>query len=208
MLTLQTALTFFGISLLLGLTPGPDNLFVLMQSATQGRKAGMLVVFGLSTGIIVHTCAIAMGLAALFAASATAFLVLKFIGAAYLTYLAWGAWHAPVGNTASSNAPAMRPAQLYLRGIIMNLTNPKVVLFFLALLPQFVSAERGAIAPQFFQLGGIFIVATLITFGAIAWFAASVGQRLRRSAHAQRWLNRSAAAVFALLAAKLALSQR
>jgi threonine/homoserine/homoserine lactone efflux protein len=84
MLTLQTALTFFGISLLLGLTPGPDNLFVLMQSATQGRKAGMLVVFGLSTGIIVHTCAIAMGLAALFAASATAFLVLKFVGAAYL----------------------------------------------------------------------------------------------------------------------------
>jgi threonine/homoserine/homoserine lactone efflux protein len=75
---------FFGISLLLGLTPGPDNLFVLMQSATQGRKAGMLVVFGLSTGIVVHTCAIAMGLAALFAASATAFLVLKFIGAAYL----------------------------------------------------------------------------------------------------------------------------
>ncbi|MBC3936452.1 LysE family translocator [Undibacterium sp. CY7W] len=208
MLSLETAVSFLGISILLGLSPGPDNVFVLMQSVMQGRRAGMLVVLGLCTGLVVHTTAIAMGLAAVFAASAMAFTVMKLIGAAYLLYLAYGAYHAPVSTTDEQRPPALSGRQLYLRGIVMNLTNPKVVLFFLAFLPQFVSAERGAIAPQFFQLGGIFILATLLAFGSIAWFAASAGQRLRRSASAQRWLNRSAALVFAGLAAKLAFSQR
>jgi threonine/homoserine/homoserine lactone efflux protein len=208
MLTLDTALTFFGISVLLGLSPGPDNIFVLMQSAMQGRRAGMYVVLGLCSGLIVHTTAIAMGLAAVFAASATAFTVMKLIGAAYLLYLAYQAFRAPVSTDDSNTATPMRARELYLRGIVMNLTNPKVVLFFLAFLPQFVSAEHGAIAPQFFQLGGIFILATLLAFGAITWFAATAGQRLRRSASAQRWMNRSAAVVFAGLALKLVFSQR
>ncbi|NDI86928.1 LysE family translocator [Undibacterium crateris] len=208
MLSLETAISFLGISILLGLSPGPDNVFVLMQSVMQGRRAGMLVVLGLCTGLVVHTTAIAMGLAAVFAASAMAFTVMKLIGAAYLLYLAYGAYRAPVSTADQQRPPALSGRQLYLRGIVMNLTNPKVVLFFLAFLPQFVSAERGAIAPQFFQLGGIFILATLLAFGSIAWFAASAGQRLRSSASAQRWLNRSAALVFAGLAAKLAFSQR
>ncbi|MBC3861788.1 LysE family translocator [Undibacterium jejuense] len=208
MLTFQTALTFFGVSILLGLSPGPDNVFVLMQSATQGRKAGMLVVLGLCTGLIVHTIAIALGLAAVFAASAVAFLVLKCLGAAYLAYLAWGAFRAPVSEDTSINATALRPRQLYLRGVIMNLTNPKVVFFFLAFLPQFVSAERGSVAFQFVELGAIFILATIIAFGSISYFAATVGQRLRGSASAQRWMNRAAAFVFAGLALKLAFSQR
>ncbi|MBC3884448.1 LysE family translocator [Undibacterium griseum] len=209
MLGFQTALSFFGVSILLGLSPGPDNLFVLMQSAIQGRKAGMLVVLGLCSGLIVHTTAIAMGLAAVFAASATAFIVMKFIGAAYLLYLAYQAFRAPVSNADDSQgAVRLQARELYLRGIVMNLTNPKVVLFFLAFLPQFVSAEKGAIAFQFFQLGGIFILATLLAFGSISYFAATAGQRLRHSATAQRWMNRSASVVFAALAVRLALSQR
>ncbi|MFZ6693790.1 LysE family translocator [Undibacterium sp. SXout20W] len=208
MLSFQTALTFFGVSILLGLSPGPDNVFVLMQSATQGRKAGMLVVLGLCTGLVVHTIAIALGLAAVFAASAMAFLVLKLFGAAYLAYLAWGAWRAPVSADTSINASPLRPRDLYLRGIIMNLTNPKVVFFFLAFLPQFVSAERGSVAFQFVELGCLFILATIVAFGSISYFAATVGQRLRGSAKAQRWMNRTAAIVFTGLALKLALSQR
>ncbi|MFZ6847250.1 LysE family translocator [Undibacterium sp. RuRC25W] len=208
MLSFQTALTFFGISLVLGLSPGPDNVFVLMQSATQGRKAGMLVVLGLCTGLVVHTVAIAFGLAAIFAASALAFLVLKVLGAAYLAYLAWGAFWAPVSAETNINANTLRPRQLYLRGVIMNLTNPKVVFFFLAFLPQFVSAERGSVGLQFIALGAIFIAATIITFGSISYFAATAGQKLRGSATAQRWMNRAAAFVFAGLALKLALSQR
>ena len=208
MLTFQTALTFFGVSILLGFSPGPDNVFVLMQSATQGRKAGMLVVLGLCTGLVVHTIAIAFGLAAVFATSAMAFLVLKCVGAAYLAYLAWGAIRAPVSEETSINAATLRPRELYLRGVIMNLTNPKVVFFFLAFLPQFVSAERGSVAFQFVELGSIFIVATIVAFGTISYFAATVGQRLRGSASAQRWMNRVAAFVFTGLALKLVLSQR
>src|SRR5574343_1498755 len=95
MLPVDVAISFLGIAILLGYSPGPDNVFVLMQSAMQGRRAGMLVVLGLCTGLIVHTTAIAFGLAAVFAASATAFTVLKLVGAAYLLYMAYGAFNAP-----------------------------------------------------------------------------------------------------------------
>jgi threonine/homoserine/homoserine lactone efflux protein len=207
-LTFQTASAFFGVSLLLGITPGPDNVFVLMQSATNGRRAGMLVVLGLCGGLVVHTTAIALGLAAVFAASETAFVLLKFAGAAYLAYLAWQAFRAPVSDSSGATAPALPPQQLLLRGVIMNLTNPKVVFFFLAFLPQFVDPARGAVALQLGQLGAIFIVATLLTFGAVSYFAATAGQKLRRSAKAQQWMNRAASTVFAGLALRLALAQR
>jgi threonine/homoserine/homoserine lactone efflux protein len=208
MLTFQTALSFLGVSVLLGLTPGPDNVFVLLQSASHGRRAGMLVVLGLCAGLVVHTTAIALGLAAVFAASATAFVVLKLAGAAYLAYLAWQAFGAPVADSDAAPAPALQPRQLLLRGLLMNLSNPKVVFFFLAFLPQFVDATRGAVALQLAQLGAIFMLATLLSFGAISYFAATVGQRLRGSAKAQAWLNRVAATVFAGLALRLALAQR
>jgi threonine/homoserine/homoserine lactone efflux protein len=93
--SIQTNLVFLGAALLLAFAPGPDNLFVLIQSASQGRKAGIFVVLGLCTGLVVHTTAVALGLAAVFAASAAAFTVLKFVGAAYLAYLAWQAYRAP-----------------------------------------------------------------------------------------------------------------
>lgn len=208
MLTLQTALAFFGVSLLLGITPGPDNVFVLLQSATFGRRAGMLVVLGLCAGLVVHTTAIALGLAAVFAASETAFVLLKFAGAGYLAYLAWQAFNAPVSDSNSAQPPALRPRQLVLRGMLMNLSNPKVVFFFLAFLPQFVDPARGAVALQLAQLGALFIVATLLTFGTISFFAATAGQKLRGSARAQQWMNRAAATVFAGLALRLALAQR
>ena len=208
MLSLQTALTFFGVSLLLGITPGPDNVFVLVQSATYGKRAGMLVVLGLCGGLVVHTTAIALGLAAVFAASETAFVVLKFAGAAYLAWLAWQAFRAPASENSGAPVAALRPGQLWLRGVIMNLTNPKVVFFFLAFLPQFVDPRIGPVAWQLGQLGGIFILSTLLSFGAISYFAASLGQSLRGSARAQLWMNRAAGTVFAGLALRLAVAQR
>ena len=208
MLTLQTAFAFFGVSLLLGITPGPDNIFVLVQSATYGKRAGMLVVLGLCGGLVVHTTAIALGLAAVFAASESAFVVLKFAGAAYLAYLAWQAFAAPVSDSGGAAVAALQPRQLLLRGVIMNLSNPKVVFFFLAFLPQFVDPQRGSVALQLAQLGAIFILATLLTFGAVSYFAATLGQRLRGSARAQQWMNRAAGAVFAGLAIRLAVAQR
>ncbi len=208
MLSLDVALAFFGASILLGLSPGPDNLFVLMQSATHGRRAGYLVVLGLCTGLIGHTAAVALGLAALVAASGAAFLVLKILGAAYLLYLAWMAWHAPDAPAPGSAAPAGHAHSLYGRGVLMNLSNPKVVLFFLAFLPQFVQPDHGPVVWQIAQLGAIFMLATLLTFGAISFFAAGIGQWLRRSSQAQKWMNRSSAVLFAGLAARLAVSER
>lgn len=206
--TLDTCLAFFALVFVLGFAPGPDNIFVMMQSVTQGRTAGLVAMLGMCAGLAVHTLAVALGLAAIFAASTTAFTVLKVVGAGYLTYLAWQAFRAPPGLLA---VPVERQPQLrriFLRGWVMNLTNPKIVFFFLALLPQFVHADRGAIAAQLGVLGAIFIGSTLITFGAIACFSATVSSRLRGSPTAQLWLNRMAGTVFLGMAARLAMAER
>lgn len=207
MLSLDASLTFFGIALLLGFSPGPDNLFVLMQSATHGRRAGFCVVLGLCCGLLVHTAAVALGLAAVFAASPAAFTVLKFAGAAYLTYLAWQSLHAPAAAQLAQQVPRMNPWHMLARGFIMNLTNPKVIFFFLAFLPQFVSPGRGPVALQLCWFGFLFILATLFSFGLITFFAAVLGERLRRSSAAQHVMHRLTAVVFAGLAIRLALAK-
>ncbi|NLC36361.1 MAG: LysE family translocator [Alcaligenaceae bacterium] len=208
MLPPEVALSFFGIAVLLSLSPGPDNLFVLMQSAMWGRSAGLWVVLGLCTGLIGHTLAVAVGLAAIFSASAAAFTAVKLIGAAYLVYLAWGALRAGASAQSGARPPRQTAGQLYRRGIIMNLTNPKVSIFFLAFLPQFASPARGPIGLQMLLLGGLFIVATLLVFGAVALFSGAIGERLQKSTRAQVWLNRCAGVVFLGLAARLLVSQR
>ena len=217
--TLDTLLAFFGVSLLLGITPGPDNLFVLVQSAQRGWRVGMAVVLGLCSGLVFHTAAVALGLAALFAASATAFTVLKYLGAAYLAWLAWEALRPRAAQSAVSGdaAPpaggdAVRPGaslwRMVGRGMVMNLTNPKVLIFFLAFLPQFTSPARGSVAVQIMVLGVVFIVASLLVFGAIAFFSGAFGTLLLRSERAQRWINRAAGLVFLGLAVRLATVTR
>jgi len=206
--SLQTLASFFAASVLLGLAPGPDNIFVLTQSALRGRRAGLLVTLGLCTGLLVHTSAVALGVAAIFQASAAAFTVLKLAGAAYLLYLAWHAFRASGSALRLGAASALGAAQLYRRGILMNLTNPKVSIFFLAFLPQFADPVRGPLAPQLLVLGAVFIAATLLVFGAVALLAGAIGQRLSGSARAQRIMNRVAGTVFAALALKLASAQR
>lgn len=204
--SLETLATFFSLSLLLCISPGPDNIFVLLQSAMHGRRAGLLVVAGLCTGLVVHTSAVALGLAALFAASSVAFTILKMAGALYLAWLAWQAFRAPVGDLAPAQAQTGHAGRMYRRGVFMNITNPKVGIFFLAFLPQFVDPANGAVSLQVFWLGLSFIAATFLVFGAIACFAGSIGGLLMRSTRAQRILNRLAACIFLALAARLALA--
>lgn len=205
--SLDTLIAFFSVSVLLALTPGPDNVFVLLQSAMRGPRAGLLVVLGLCSGLVVHTTAVALGLAAVFATSALAFTALKWLGAAYLVYLAWGAFRAPVG-AAAAQTPALSGRQMYWRGVVMNLSNPKVAIFFLAFLPQFASPDRGSLAVQMLCLGAVFIVAALLVFGAIACFSGVFGRLLQQSARAQRALNWLAGVVFLGLAVRLATAQR
>lgn len=208
MIPIETALTFFATSVVLALAPGPDNIFVLTQSALRGRAAGILVTLGLCTGLVVHTLAVSLGVAAIFQASALAFTALKLVGAAYLLYLAWQAFRASAPGIALGKGSNAGPWQLYRRGIIMNITNPKVSVFFLAFLPQFADPARGPLAGQMVQLGSLFIVSTLLVFGGIALLAGFIGQRLGRSRQAERVMNRVAGTVFAALALKLATTQR
>lgn len=210
--TAETLIAFFGVAVLLGLSPGPDNVFVLLQSAQRGWRAGMAVVAGLCAGLVVHTAAVALGLAAVFASSPTAFAVLKWCGAAYLAYLAWQAWRAPVtlGHAPAQQQPLQGRAlwRMAGRGMVMSLTNPKLLIFFLAFLPQFADPLRGSLALQTMVLGCVFMLATFLVFGSIACFSSVFGALLQRSVRAQRWLNRFTSLVFVGLAARLALVQR
>lgn len=208
MLPPDTVLVFFAASVALGLAPGPDNIFVLTQSALHGRRAGLLVTVGLCTGLVVHTGAVALGVAAVFQTSAVAFNVLKVLVAGYLLYLAWQAFRAGAVEMAGGNGRARSSGRLYSRGVIMNLTNPKVAIFFLAFLPQFAEPSRGALTLQIAMLGGLFILATLLVFGAIAWMAGLLGEWLARSARAQVVMNRIAGTIFVALAFRLAVSER
>jgi threonine/homoserine/homoserine lactone efflux protein len=204
----DTQLVFFMASILLALTPGPDNLFVLAQAAQYGKLAGIAVTMGLCTGLLVHTAAVALGVAALFQASALAFALLKYLGAAYLLYLAWQSLRAGADGGGQQQNGNRGFAGLYGRGIIMNVTNPKVSLFFLAFLPQFTDPTRGPLVPQILLLGFLFIVSTIVIFGGISLLAGGIGARFRKSAKAQMILNRLASCVFIALAVKLAMAKR
>lgn len=208
MIPLDVAALFFLATIALALSPGPDNLFVLTQSAVHGPAAGMFVTLGLCTGLIAHTAAVALGVAALFATSELAFTALKLCGAAYLLYLAWGAFRAADSDLDATARAVGHRARLYGRGVVMNITNPKVAIFFLAFLPQFADPERGSLTLQIFLLGAMFMAATLLVFGAVAVFAGFLGDWLRRSANAQRVLNRLAGVVFVGLAIRLATTSR
>ncbi len=213
-------LEFFIAALVIGIAPGPDNLFVLAQSATYGARLGFCIILGLCTGIAIHTCLLVAGVSALIAASPTAFFVIQCLGAAYLLYLAYKSFGVKAGvvhvdschpersvteskdPVKSSGVPSAR--SLYMRGIIMNLTNPKVILFVLSLIPPAVRLDR-PIHPnlQMAIFGGEFILATMIVFGSIALLAGTVKRFLLTSPKANRNLNWFSGAVFVFLAVAL-----
>lgn len=202
---LEVIWMFLLASSALAIAPGPDNIFVLAQSSQHGARAGVLVTLGLCTGLIVHTSLVAVGVAALFQSSEIAFAGLKIIGAAYLLYLAWQSFVAPAATELEAKSSSER---LYVRGVIMNITNPKVAIFFLAFLPQFANPELGAVSQQIVMFGLLFMVVTFCVFGSIAIAAGQLGYWLRRSVRAQLWLNRLAGVVFIGLALRLLSVER
>jgi threonine/homoserine/homoserine lactone efflux protein len=205
---LENLLALFVTAVILALVPGPDNLFVLTHSALHGRITGWYATLGFSTGLIVHTAAVSLGVAALFQTSEVAFNLLKLVGAAYLFYLAWRFIHRSNSRLPLQSQKRLTPWLIYRRGIIMNVTNPKVSLFFLALLPQFILPESGPVGLQMIIFGIVFILATLLVFGAIAELAGVISPWLKRSDTAQRIMHRIAAAIFIILAMKLLLAER
>ncbi len=205
MLPVESLIPFIVASALLALAPGPDNIFVLTQSTLYGKHSGILITMGLCTGLIFHTSLVALGVATLLQTSSWAFAVLKALGAGYLLYLAWQILSSPL-PTLEGDEVALSDKALYLRGIFMNISNPKVSIFFLAFLPQFADATIGPVAPQIFVLGAVFGVVSLLIFSGVATIAAEIGHWLGQNPILQIYLNRLTALIFVLLALKLLLS--
>ena len=208
MFDVNTIAMFFTASILLALAPGPDNLYVMSQSMLKGKSAGLLVTLGLCTGLIGHTTAVAFGVAVLFQTSVVAFTVLKFAGAAYLLYLAWKSFSASEGTLNLQKSTETSSWYLYRRGVIMNITNPKVSIFFLAFLPQFSNPSKGSIPLQLVLLGGMFILSALAVFSSISYLAGMIGAWFLKSKRAEKVLNIAAGTVFTALAIKLALTRQ
>jgi threonine/homoserine/homoserine lactone efflux protein len=201
-------LEFFIAALVVGVAPGPGNLFVLAQSATHGAKAGFCVICGLCTGIVIQVTLLVLGVSALIAASPKAFFVMQCLGAAYLLYLAYKSFQVRSGvilsEAQSAESKDLGAKKLYLRGIIMNITNPKAVLFALSFIPPAVKMDS-PLNPtvQMVILGAEFILATFIVFGSVALLAGAVKKFMLKSPKANRNLNWFSGVVFVLLAVAL-----
>jgi threonine/homoserine/homoserine lactone efflux protein len=199
---------FILTGLLLNITPGQDTVYIVGRTVSQGRRAGLLSVLGISSGSIVHTLAAAFGLSAILATSAQAFLVVKLAGAVYLTYLGIRMIlaRAPV---ATEHPRFTREASwaIYRAGFLTNVLNPKVALFFMALLPQFVSADADSRVLTFLFLGAVFIVNGTLWCLVLVWSAAAIGRRLRGRASTGVALRRATGAIFVGLGVRLAVSK-
>lgn len=200
--------TFFAAAIFLGLAPGPDNIFVLTQSSLFGMKAGFVTTLGLVSGLCFHTLAVALGVAILFKTSPVAFNLLKCAGAAYLCWLAWLSFRAGADITKEGSQTFPGYSALYRRGIIMNITNPKVLLFFLAFLPQFCNPALGSIGLQTIWFGFLFILATIIVFFTVAALGDRLASRLRNSPRAQIIMHKITGCIFLGLAIALAFAEQ
>lgn len=199
------ALGFLGAALLLTLAPGPDNLLVLSLGAARGRLAGMLFGLGCALGCLSHTLLAMLGISALLAASPLAFGLLRLAGGAYLIYLGWMALRSSGGAAPQASQSEDSLRQLFLRGLIANAINPKVVLFFLSFLPQFVQPARGDSMLQIAQLGLLFTLQAALLFSLLGYFAGQVGEWLKAKRQRGLWLDQLAGGVLLALGLRLLL---
>lgn len=201
-LSTETIITFVAASVVLSLVPGPDNIFVMSHSALKGWRIGFYITLGLCTGLIGHTVLIAIGVSVIFQTSAIAFNGLKIIGAFYLLYLAWLSVQNKELNLGGTDKDSTNRSY-YFTGVIMNLTNPKVALFFLVFLPQFVNTSNDNITLQIFLLGLLFILSALCVFTSIAYLASFLEDILKKSKTVNKNLNILAALIYFALAINL-----
>lgn len=199
---------FLGAGILLNLTPGPDTAYILGRSIAQGREAGIASALGISLGSIFHTCAAALGLSAILATSALAFGAIKLFGGAYLVFLG-------IKLLLDRRKQLILPANFrrrttiaaFRQGVLTNILNPKVALFFLAFLPQFIDPASTTKIPAFVTLGLTFVTTGTIWCLILAWFASIFSERLRSNETISQWLNRTAGALFIFLGIRLATTR-
>jgi len=213
-------LAFLGAALLVIATPGPDSLNTLALGLARGRREGVAYALGVGAGCMTHTLWAVLGISALVAASAPAFNLIKWLGVLYLLWLGvralrdTGSVGLPGPERAAERAAgqnAMPAASLrgrFMQGWLTNALNPKVMLFFLAFLPQFVDTSAGPVAGQLLWMGGVFTAITSVAYAALAWSAGGLGERLSAKPGLARWLNRCTGVLFIALAVRLALADR
>lgn len=191
---------YLGCSLALAVAPGPDNAFVLAQSVAEGAAAGIVITLGLCTGLCFHTSLVAFGAAAFLKRYPKAFVAVTCLGALYLYYIATRTWMAAAPGAVAGTAAAVPAWRLYLRGVVMNVCNPKVMLFFLAFLPRFTDPARGRLLGQFLFLGAVFAASAFLVFGLIALAGGAVARFFAATPEAGFWLQRGSAVALFLIA--------
>lgn len=202
-------LDFLITSLIVVVSPGTGVLYTLATGLARGSRASIVAAFGCTLGIVPHMAAAVFGLAALLHTSALAFQTLKYLGVAYLLYMAWSVWRERGALSVDpKNAPQQTPRQVIVHAILINILNPKLSIFFFAFLPQFVSAEESQPLAHMLGLSGVFMLLTFVVFVGYGLFAASVRSHVLSRPAVLTWMRRSFAAAFAGLGAKLAFAER
>jgi len=174
---------------LLAISPGPDNIFVLMQSVVYGKKYGISTIAGLMSGCLVHTTFVAFGVSTIIKENITIFLVIKLLGAIYLCFLSYKVFKSDAAITMTTqNIQKKTPFQLFKMGFLMNVLNPKVTIFFLALFPGFLFSNELSTVVQFYVLGGVFILVSFVIFSTIALLGGSISERIQQNKEIGIWL--------------------
>jgi threonine/homoserine/homoserine lactone efflux protein len=207
MLTPEQFLGFLTAAILITLSPGPDNMMVLGAGIAKGRTRGIAFGLGCAMGCLNHTLLAVIGVSALIAASPLAFTALKVVGGLYLIWMGVQALRSRGGAKVAAGVPDESARQLFFKGLVANAINPKVVLFFLSFLPQFVVASRGDANWQIAWLGLIFTAQAALLFGLLGYFSGTIGQWLNRTPRAGMWLDRIAGAIFVGLGLRLIVAR-
>jgi len=203
----QNLLLFIISGFLLNITPGADTLYILGRSGTQGFRGGAVAAMGIGAGCFVHIVAATAGLSALLVASATAFSVIKFVGAAYLVYIGFSLLRSSsAAITDIKSLPVTNLRSIFWQGFLTNALNPKVALFFLAFLPQFIATDAVHKSLALFFLGILFNINGTIWNVFVAWASSQLMQQLKRSGSITQWFNKTIGGLFVFLGIKLAIS--
>ena len=202
------SLDFLVTSLIVVVSPGTGVLYTLAAGLSRGRRASVVAAFGCTLGIVPHMGAAIMGLAALLHTSALAFQTLKYLGLAYLLYMAWDTLREKGGLRVEKEVGTRSATQVIVSAILINILNPKLSIFFFAFLPQFVSAKEPHPLSRMFELSAVFMLLTFVVFVGYGLFAASVRNHVVSRPRVLTWMRRAFAAAFVALGAKLALADR
>ncbi len=206
---IHNLLAFIGLSWLLIVTPGPDLIFVMTRGISTGKRAGLISAVGVTLGIFVHTIFAALGLSIILKTSATAFLIVKSIGAAYLIYIGVRGLFSKSELTLDREEQKFSPRKIFTQGLISNVLNPKVALFFMAFLPQFVRTEAAtSVTPiPFIILGSIFAGCTMLFLATLGYWSGRLGQVLLSKSGVSKWIKNISGSIMILLGIRLALMQ-